>query len=105
MSKAVAYLPGRVHGPRQRQDGASPMQHMDASPIARRSRVADVDVRAIRTRVRMTQQRFADVFGLPVSNVRDWEQGRSAPDQAAQVLLQVIEHRPDAVRDTFARYG
>ena len=63
------------------------MQHMEASPIARRSRVADVDVRAIRTRMRMTQQRFADVFGLPVSNVRDREQGRSAPDQAARVLL------------------
>ena len=55
------------------------------------------DVRAIRARLKLTQPAFAKRFGLPVGTVRDWEQGRAAPDQAARVLLRVIETDPAAV--------
>lgn len=55
------------------------------------------DVRALRARLKLTQPAFAKRFGLPVGTVRDWEQGRAAPDQAARVLLRVIEADPGAV--------
>lgn len=38
------------------------------------------DVRAIRTRLKLTQPALARRFGLPVGTVRDWEQGRTVPD-------------------------
>lgn len=56
------------------------------------------NVRAIRIRLKLTQPAFAKRFGLPVGTVRDWEQGRALPDQAARVLLRVIERDPVAVQ-------
>lgn len=60
------------------------------------------DVRAIRARLKLSQPAFARAFGLPVGTVRDWEQGRAVPDQAARVLLRVIEREPEAVRRAVA---
>jgi len=55
------------------------------------------NVRALRRRMKLTQQQFAERFGLPLGTVRDWEQGAHRPDRAAQVLLTVIASNPDAV--------
>ena len=60
------------------------------------------DVRAIRARLNLTQPAFAKRFGLPVGTIRDWEQGRAMPDQAARVLLRVIEREPEAVQRAVA---
>ena len=38
-----------------------------------------VDVKAIRGRLRMTQQTFAARFGFSVNTLRHWEQGRKNP--------------------------
>ncbi len=58
---------------------------------------AKVDVSEVRKKLGMTQTAFAQTFRLRVATVRDWEQGRRAPDQSARVLLNVIKHNPDAV--------
>jgi putative transcriptional regulator len=55
------------------------------------------NVRALRERMKLTQEEFAERFGLPLGTVRDWEQGAHRPDRAAQVLLRVIAKNPDAV--------
>lgn len=60
--------------------------------------VEDIDVKAIRTRLRMSQAAFAAEFGLSPATVRDWEQGRRKPDGPARTLLRVIASEPDAVR-------
>lgn len=60
------------------------------------------NVRAIRGRLKLTQPAFARRFGLPVGTVRDWEQGRAVPDQAARVLLRIIEREPEAVQRAIA---
>lgn len=52
---------------------------------------------AIRKRLHLTQEQFAESFHLPLGTVRDWELGRRQPDSAAKVLLRVIEKDPDAV--------
>jgi putative transcriptional regulator len=57
----------------------------------------EVDVRALRAKLDMTQAAFADRFGFDVSAVRDWEQKRRQPDRSARVLLTVIDHSPDVV--------
>jgi predicted KAP-like P-loop ATPase/DNA-binding transcriptional regulator YiaG len=56
------------------------------------------DIKAIREKLHLTQKQFADTFGISLSNVRDWEQGRSFPDQAARTLLKVIATNPEVVK-------
>lgn len=58
---------------------------------------ADVDVRAIRKRLGLSQVAFAARFGFSAGAVRDWEQSRKTPDPSTRVLLKVIEREPDAV--------
>ncbi len=52
---------------------------------------------ALRKRMKLSRQRFADRFGLDARAVQDWEQGRRVPDRAARVLLTVIDRDPEAV--------
>lgn len=58
---------------------------------------AQIDVKALRKRLGLTQPEFAARFGFNVSRLRDWEQGRSNPDSAARAYLVVIEREPEAV--------
>src|SRR5205085_785937 len=53
--------------------------------------------RAIRRVFGLTQEQFAERFRIPVGTIRDWEQGRVEPDQAAQAYLKVIAYDPDLV--------
>lgn len=59
---------------------------------------ADVDVKKIRRTIGLSQEAFAGEFCFSVTQVRDWEQGRSRPLDAARAYLMMIEIAPDAVR-------
>lgn len=70
----------------------------EAQPGTYRVRVPNaVDVKALRSRLNLTQAEFAARFNLNVARVRDWEQGRSEPDGAVRAYLKVIEREPKAV--------
>ncbi|WDR01625.1 transcriptional regulator [Devosia algicola] len=58
---------------------------------------AQVDVKKIRGRLKMTQPVFAKKFGFSLGRVRDWEQGRFPVDAPSRVLLTIIEKEPEAV--------
>jgi putative transcriptional regulator len=73
----------------------------DAQPLTstdtkRMKRVPQAKV--IRQALGMSQEEFAEHFGIPVGTLRDWEQGRAEPDQAARSYLKVIARNPDVVR-------
>ena len=57
----------------------------------------DMDVAAIRRQLGLSQAAFARAFGLDVTAIHAWEQGRRRPDRAARVLLAVIAKEPKAV--------
>jgi putative transcriptional regulator len=57
----------------------------------------EVDVKAIRTRLGMTQARFSDTFGFSLDAVKHWEGGRRNPEAPARTLLTVIDKNPAAV--------
>ena len=61
-----------------------------------------VDVKAVRKKLRLTQQEFAARFGFGYDALRDWESGRRQPERAARVLLRVIAYDPDVVRKALA---
>jgi len=57
-----------------------------------------LDVRAIRSRFRMTQAQFARTFDINLAALRDWEQRRRAPRGPARTLLRIIDREPEAAR-------
>ena len=58
---------------------------------------AEIDTKAIRAGLKMTQGAFAERFGFSLGAVRDWEQGRSVPDQSTRAFLKVIAAMPAEV--------
>jgi len=54
------------------------------------SRDSDIDVKAIRERLGLTQSEFASKYRFSVARIRDWEQGRSRPDAAMRGYLMSI---------------
>jgi putative transcriptional regulator len=69
----------------------------DVAPARFHPAPAAVDVRAVRKRLGLSQAGFARRFGFGLATVRDWEQGRYQPDQAARSYLRVIEREPEVV--------
>ncbi len=57
----------------------------------------EVDVKAIRNRLGMTQARFSDTFGFSLDAIKHWEGGRRIPEAPARTLLTVIDKNPAAV--------
>ena len=75
----------------------------EADPATYRIHVPDeVDVKAIRRKLGMSQAQFAASFGFGLDAVQNWEQGRRRPEGAARAFLKVIEREPDAVRRALA---
>lgn len=58
---------------------------------------AEVDVKSIRKRLKMTQSRFSDTFGFSLDAVKHWEGGRRTPEASARAFLTVIARNPAAV--------
>src|SRR5690349_1833691 len=52
----------------------------------------------IRRALGLSQEDFAARYHIPLGTLRDWEQGRAEPDQAARAYLTVIAREPEAVR-------
>jgi putative transcriptional regulator len=57
----------------------------------------EVDVKAIRNRLGMTQAKFSDTFGFSLDAIKHWEGGRRTPEAPARTLLTVIDKNPAAV--------
>ena len=64
--------------------------------------VKAADITALHRRLKLSQARFAQKFGLRLRTVQEWEQGRRQPEEAARILLRVIEREPDAVERSLA---
>ncbi len=61
-----------------------------------------IDVKAIRTKVGMTQTEFASSFGISVGTLRHWERGDREPYGPDRVLLHVVSRQPKAVLSALA---
>ena len=85
LKKVVAHVRGEVDLPCRIVD----------DPSAQR-------ILALRKRMKLSRQKFADRFGLDARALQDWEQGRRVPDRAARVLLTVIDRDPEAVERALA---
>ncbi len=51
----------------------------------------------IRRALGLTQEEFASRYHIPLGTLRDWEQGRTEPDQPTRAYLKVIARDPQGV--------
>src|ERR1043165_7361198 len=79
-------------------------QPLTSADFARMKRTPRVKL--IRRALGLSQDDFAARYHIPIGTLRDWEQGRAVPDQAARAYLTVIARDPEAVRKALdARSG
>jgi putative transcriptional regulator len=71
---------------------AQPLTQADLKRMKRTSRA-----KVIRRALELTQEEFALRYHIPLGTLRDWEQGRTEPDQPAQAYLRLIARDPDHV--------
>lgn len=62
----------------------------------------NVDIKAVRRKLKMSQRQFADRFGFSLGTLQNWERGHRRPEGAARILLTVISQRPEAVLEALA---
>jgi len=76
---------------------AAALADPDAQPLTEERLAAMKRAPRART-LRRALEEFAARYHIPIGTLRDWEQGRSEPDQPARAYLNVIAHDPDGVR-------
>jgi putative transcriptional regulator len=59
-------------------------------------------IRKLRQALGLSQTEFADRYGIPVANIRQYEIGRTMPPPAVQAYLKVIEAEPERVAAAIA---
>jgi DNA-binding transcriptional regulator YiaG len=79
------------------EDGDTWTDEELASAIPVRPPPSPEEVRALRTRLGLSQTQFALMFGFNVDTVQQYEQGRRVPSGPASSLLRVIAAEPEAV--------
>jgi putative transcriptional regulator len=80
---------------------AAALNDPDAQPIdeekwKRMQRVPRA--KTIRRALGLSQEEFVARYQIPLSTLRDWEEGRAEPDLAARAYLKVIAREPEVVR-------
>jgi putative transcriptional regulator len=59
----------------------------------------EIDVREVRTKLKLSQDDFAAEFCFTINQIRDWEQGRTRPLGALRAYLMIIKRNPEAVKE------
>ena len=73
-------------------------QPLAAADFARMKRTPQAKI--IRRALELTQEEFALRYHIPLGTLRDWEQGRSEPDQPTRAYLTLIARDPERVDRT-----
>jgi putative transcriptional regulator len=82
----------RVEAAARSDPDAQPLSRCDLKRMKRTPQA-----KIIRRALGFTQEEFAARYHIPLGTLRDWEQGRSEPDQPARSYLRVIATNPDVV--------
>jgi putative transcriptional regulator len=74
------------------------IQDIKAGRIGRRFTAATYPIVRAREKSGLSQAQFAELLGVSVRTVQDWEQGRREPNAAAKTLLKVAELHPSILK-------
>lgn len=83
---------------RSRDIGAEILQGLREIKRGEYGRVINVpDITRIREKTGLSQARFAQLLGVSMRTLQDWEQGRRSPSGAARTLLMVAARSPQTL--------
>ena len=74
------------------------VRQMKSGKAARVTQVKLTPAAHARAKVGASQAEFAELLGVSVRTLQDWEQGRREPSGAAKTLLRIAEHSPETIR-------
>ena len=77
-------------------------RHIAANADAAPDMAPEIDVRAIREAIGMTQAEFAAAYEFSVRTVQEWERGAKRPSGPARTLLRAIKGDPEGLRKALA---
>lgn len=77
-----------------RENGRTTWSLEQAAEQLRRLNVVTVDPKSIREALRQTQEGFAELLGISIRTLQNWEQGRRDPRGPAQRLLHIASRNP-----------
>jgi putative transcriptional regulator len=76
---------------------------MNVQVRRRRSRSGPTpDIAALRARHGLSQREYADLLGIDVRTLQNWEQGRNRPDPAAVSLMRIFDRAPQAFEEALS---
>lgn len=103
MSKKTisAKIPDRLRPKLPEEVEAAARSDLDAQPLGaddlkRMRRTPQPKI--IRRALGLTQEEFSARYRIPIGTLRDWEQGRTEPDQPARAYLTAIARDPEGLR-------
>jgi putative transcriptional regulator len=56
----------------------------------------------MRARYGLSQREYADLLGIDVRTLQNWEQGRNRPDPAAVSLMRIFAHAPETFEEALS---
>ncbi len=101
-ARAAARTPDEAAAVRRRMDETTEddiRRHMiedGEDPDAQPRFAPPVLAQDVRKKLGLTQPQFAQLLGIPVATLRNWEQNRFTMEPAAQTLLKLVDREPDA---------
>ena len=81
------------------QDLLRSVKQMKAGKAARKSRVKVPAVVAARNASGLCQTQFAELLGISVRTLQQWEQGEREPSGAAKSLIRIAQRHPEVLVD------
>lgn len=84
-------------------DSAAELRKSVKEMIAKKGSKVEVSpVVSARIKSGLSQSQFAELLGVSVRTLQEWEQGRRSPSKAAQTLITIAERRPEVLREIAA---
>lgn len=74
------------------------VRDIKAGRIGRRYTPESYPIVRAREKSGLSQAQFAELLGVSVRTLQDWEQGRREPNAAARTLIKVAELHPSVLR-------
>lgn len=74
------------------------IRDVKAGRIGRRYTTGSYPIVRAREKSGLSQAKFAELLGVSVRTLQDWEQGRREPNAAAKTLIKVAELNPAVLR-------
>lgn len=78
------------------------VREMKAGHRGRAHKVKMSPIAEARLKSKLSQAQFAQLLGVSVRTLQDWEQGRREPSGAAKTLILIATRRPEVLRSLAA---